>query len=284
LQLGIFYPKDALAPLLSRTLLTEDRSGLLLAQTLRLGPYRFSCDVYESVFGKHDGVSWPTAILRNQALIALGYWLQMIAPLSAIAIGFATLLACAAHACTVVQNASELDSLKGRLIRKLEALAAVVGQVVAMPDDAVTAAQQQLSDALDKVRRQRICDQVLSVLRREAGPPAQQLADALVEWHQQPQQRLSMQLELQRAAAARSCAYLHCAQVTQEGGAAAGEGVSSQRCGGCRTVWYCGTACSHADWRAGHRRVCKALAAERQAQKAAEAAAAQPNGQDGARQ
>ena len=42
----------------------------------------------------------------------------------------------------------------------------------------------------------------------------------------------------------------------------------------CRAVWYCGTACSHADWRAGHRRVCKALAAERQATKAARAAAA----------
>jgi hypothetical protein len=24
-------------------------------------------------------------------------------------------------------------------------------------------------------------------------------------------------------------------------------------------AWYCGTACSHADWRAGHRRVCRAL-------------------------
>ncbi len=30
---------------------------------------------------------------------------------------------------------------------------------------------------------------------------------------------------------------------------------------------YCGTACSHADWRAGHRRVCKALGAARQQQR-----------------
>ena len=44
-------------------------------------------------------------------------------------------------------------------------------------------------------------------------------------------------------------------------------------CSACRAVWYCGTACSHADWRAGHKRVCKALAAERQAAKAARAAA-----------
>ena len=34
---------------------------------------------------------------------------------------------------------------------------------------------------------------------------------------------------------------------------------------------YCGTACSHADWRAGHRRTCKALAAARQLTKAAAA-------------
>ena len=43
----------------------------------------------------------------------------------------------------------------------------------------------------------------------------------------------------------------------------------------CRAVWYCGTACSHADWReGGHRRVCKALGAARQAAKEAAAAAA----------
>ncbi len=36
----------------------------------------------------------------------------------------------------------------------------------------------------------------------------------------------------------------------------------------CRAVWYCGTACSHADWReGGHHRMCKALAAARQAAK-----------------
>ena len=42
----------------------------------------------------------------------------------------------------------------------------------------------------------------------------------------------------------------------------------------CRAVWYCGTACSHADWReGGHRRVCKALGAARRAAKEAAAAA-----------
>ena len=37
----------------------------------------------------------------------------------------------------------------------------------------------------------------------------------------------------------------------------------------CRAVWYCGAACLHADWRAGHKRVCKALGAARAAAKAA---------------
>ena len=41
-------------------------------------------------------------------------------------------------------------------------------------------------------------------------------------------------------------------------------------CSACRAVWYCGTACSHADWReGGHRRICKALGAARAAEKAA---------------
>ena len=45
-------------------------------------------------------------------------------------------------------------------------------------------------------------------------------------------------------------------------------------CSACRAVWYCGTACSHADWReGGHRRVCKALGAARRAAKEAAAAA-----------
>ena len=38
-------------------------------------------------------------------------------------------------------------------------------------------------------------------------------------------------------------------------------------CSVCRAVWYCGTACSHADWRAGHRRVCRALGATRAAER-----------------
>jgi hypothetical protein len=66
-------------------------------------------------------------------------------------------------------------------------------------------------------------------------------------------------LELAQAAATRSCAYLRCANLAGEGGPAAREGLGSQRCSKCKVAWYCGTACSHADWRAGHWRTCKAL-------------------------
>ena len=45
-----------------------------------------------------------------------------------------------------------------------------------------------------------------------------------------------------------------------------------KRCGGCKAVKYCGTGCSHLDWQAGHRRVCRQLAAERQARQQAAAA------------
>ena len=55
---------------------------------------------------------------------------------------------------------------------------------------------------------------------------------------------------------------------------------SPAACSACRAVWYCGTACSHADWRAGHKRVCKALGAARRAAKEAVAAAAD-EGQQG---
>jgi hypothetical protein len=72
-------------------------------------------------------------------------------------------------------------------------------------------------------------------------------------------------LELAQAAATRSCAYLRCANLAGEGGPAAGPGTGSQRCSKCKVAWYCGTACSHADWRAGHRRVCRALGAAREA-------------------
>ncbi|PRW60685.1 phosphatidylinositol N-acetylglucosaminyltransferase [Chlorella sorokiniana] len=90
----------------------------------------------------------------------------------------------------------------------------------------------------------------------------------------QPKLHAEAQLALAQAAPTRSCAYLRCANLGGEGGPAAGQGAGSMRCSACRAVWYCGTACSHADWRAGHKRVCKALGAARRAAKEAAAAAA----------
>ncbi|KAI3433890.1 hypothetical protein D9Q98_003692 [Chlorella vulgaris] len=73
-------------------------------------------------------------------------------------------------------------------------------------------------------------------------------------------------LQLAQVAATRSCAFLHCANLAGEGGPASGQGAGSRRCSKCLVAWYCGTACSHADWRAGHRRVCRALGAARLAE------------------
>ncbi|EFN52671.1 hypothetical protein CHLNCDRAFT_138631 [Chlorella variabilis] len=101
-----------------------------------------------------------------------------------------------------------------------------------------------------------------------------ELAATLLEHWARPEQQQQDALQLAQAAAARSCAYLRCSNVGGEGGPAAGQGGGSQRCGACRAVWYCSTACSHADWRqGGHRRVCKALGAARQQQKQQAAAA-----------
>ncbi|KAI7844408.1 hypothetical protein COHA_002002 [Chlorella ohadii] len=109
-------------------------------------------------------------------------------------------------------------------------------------------------------------------------PAATRLADLLHQWWQpamQPERHKAAQLVLAQAAATRSCAYLRCANLGGKGGPAAGEVVGSKRCSACRAVWYCGTACSHADWReGGHRRVCKPLGAARRAAKEAAAAAA----------
>ncbi|KAL4421394.1 hypothetical protein ABPG75_010685 [Micractinium tetrahymenae] len=95
--------------------------------------------------------------------------------------------------------------------------------------------------------------------------PAQQVAQLLLQHWAQPEQVAADRLALAQAAAAHSCANLRCANLGLEGGPAAGEGRGCKRCSACRAVYYCGTACSHADWRAGHRRVCAALGAARQA-------------------
>ncbi|PRW45161.1 Zinc finger MYND domain-containing 17 [Chlorella sorokiniana] len=62
-------------------------------------------------------------------------------------------------------------------------------------------------------------------------------------------------------------------------GPAAAKGEGRLKCSKCLVVQYCSTACSHADWSSGgHRRVCKALRAARDAEKAQAAAAAAAGG------
>jgi hypothetical protein len=99
----------------------------------------------------------------------------------------------------------------------------------------------------------------------DALQPAGAVAAAVQQYWEMPEQQAALRLEAAQAAAARSCAYLQCDNLLGfSGGPAAGEGVGSKRCSACRAVSYCGEACSHADWRAGHRRVCKALKDARQ--------------------
>ena len=104
----------------------------------------------------------------------------------------------------------------------------------------------------------------LTRLRRSLKPARQLAAALLAHWEQSAPAEENV--ELAQAATARSCAYLRCTNLGLEGGPAAGQ-AGSLKCSGCRAAQYCSTACSHADWRAGHRRVCKALAAARQAVK-----------------
>ncbi|PRW59882.1 hypothetical protein C2E21_2002 [Chlorella sorokiniana] len=61
-------------------------------------------------------------------------------------------------------------------------------------------------------------------------PPARRLAAALLDWWRRPEAQPAAALELAQAAAARSCAYLRCANLGGEGGPAAGQGAGSQRC------------------------------------------------------
>ncbi|PRW55939.1 ubiquitin carboxyl-terminal hydrolase 18-like [Chlorella sorokiniana] len=129
------------------------------------------------------------------------------------------------------------------------------------------------ADQLQRLGRERstahLYRQLLPTFVDAVMPLAQSMAAALLDWWRRPAAQQGQQLEAAQAAAARSCAYLRCANLGGGGGPAAGQGEGSQRCSVCRAVWYCNTACSHADWRAGHRRVCKALGAARAAEKAA---------------
>jgi len=86
----------------------------------------------------------------------------------------------------------------------------------------------------------------LQVLQQQALPPAREIAAALLQWYQRPAQRQRDALELAQVAAARSCAFLRCANVACIGGPAAGQGEGSKRC-----RWVCvpggGLVCGQVD-------------------------------------
>lgn len=67
-------------------------------------------------------------------------------------------------------------------------------------------------------------------LHAQLLPPATQLAAALLDWWRRPEQQQQDALALAHAAAARSCAYLSCANLGGSGGPAAGQGAGSKRC------------------------------------------------------
>ncbi|KAI7843037.1 hypothetical protein COHA_003369 [Chlorella ohadii] len=147
-----------------------------------------------------------------------------------------------------------------------------------------TSVQQQLREAAEQLGRgiaafnqvivgTTALPRVAAVLGEQALPAAEAAARLWRTHWQQPAQAVTLRLEAAHAAATRCCAYLQCSNVGQAGGPFAGQGEGSKRCSQCRAVWYCSTACSHADWRhGGHKLVCKALAAERAERKAQAAA------------
>lgn len=110
-------------------------------------------------------------------------------------------------------------------------------------------------------------------------PAIERLALALQRYYELPERQQEGLLELAQAVAVRNCAYLRCADTS---GPPEGERAPGQlKCSGCKTVRFCGTACSGAAWLSGptggHKRVCKALAAVcQQAVGAAAAGAAGP--------
>lgn len=64
-------------------------------------------------------------------------------------------------------------------------------------------------------------------------PAAAKLADLLHEWLQpamQLERHKEARLRLAQAVVTRSCAFLHCANLSGEGGPAAGQGAANLRC------------------------------------------------------
>ncbi|PRW56081.1 hypothetical protein C2E21_5153 [Chlorella sorokiniana] len=198
----------------------------------------------------------------------------------------AVLLAAGGYLEAIVKGAGQDTRLLDPMCNVLDALQTVAFEVLVAAGEAdgssssgggMGASAAEEAGLLERLRQAlqaaepSFAEEVASArrLQRDMLPPARRLAAALLDWWRRPAAQQEQQLEAAQATAARSCAYLRCVNLGSGGGPAAGQGEGSQRCSACRAVWYCGTACSHANWRAGHKHVCKALGAARAAAKAA---------------
>jgi len=194
------------------------------------------------------------------------------------------------HTCSAIHllQAADLAAAAVRLLQRLQhELSAIAGQGTAAAEEGsssqtgepqslthcelllqVAVAHRQamlsVSYGTGAATLQQFCTSLAAQEFSPSGGVAVQCAALLRAHWQRPEQQAAATLELAQVAATRSCTYLRCANLAGSGGAAAGEGEGSKRCSGCRAVWYCGTACSHADWRAGHKRMCKVLGEARQ--------------------
>ena len=137
-----------------------------------------------------------------------------------------------------LQASKLLDSWDGAIASLADAASAAVDSAseVAMPESLAA----QLKQGAHSLRQQR--REVLGGLAagtsaakrvsrlRQMLQPAADLAGLVQQHLALPAMEEQRRLALARAAAARSCAYLRCANVAGQGGPAAGEGVGSKKC------------------------------------------------------
>lgn len=144
------------------------------------------------------------------------------------------------------QHAARIQAALAQLRRALQRSPCPNGMLIAVPAEALPSA---------------ICD-----FQQRLLPAATRMAEAMQALWAEPWEQEAAMHQLGRVACVRACANLRCASLELDGGPAAGQAEGSKRCSVCRVTWYCSPACQHADWRGptGHRKVCKALAAERQ--------------------
>ena len=136
-----------------------------------------------------------------------------------------------------LQAADLLDSWQDSVAVLADAapLAVDSAEVTGTPDSLVA----QLKQGAHSLRQQRrrvlagVLDASLAdraVQLQQLVQPASELAGLIQQWLQLRGTVVQELLVASQAAAARSCAYLRCANVAGQGGPAAGQGVGSARC------------------------------------------------------